>query len=178
MAHSSASVDARATASSTSGTPPPKKSSVDSGSTYFADGFRIPLREEWEVNTVYRIAGPVEDEFEHRIDVRVNRDIGDVSVADYAEQQIEKREQALEKGRLLERTRMKLNNGLPTSRASFALLSDNDRRLYQEEWYVVYGDIGYRITAQFTADTLESVGPIVEDIVRHFDPHAPLSQRR
>jgi hypothetical protein len=150
----------------------------DPSTTYMADAFTIALQDDWDSNTVYRLEGPTEDGLQHVLQINVNPDAGDLAVVDYATRQIERQVDTLEQGQLLARSRTALDNGQPASRAVFSMVSGSDRQLYQEDWYLVEGEAGYRLSARFTEKSLSLVAPTVERICRSFDPHRPLSRRR
>ncbi len=146
--------------------------------TYFADAFTVSLDDAWNSNTVYCLRGPVEDEFQHIIRINVDPEVGDIAMVDYAGRRVEQQTEALENGQVSARSRTKLDNDLPASRVVFSLTSGADRPLLQEDWYLVYHEVGYRLSARFTEQSLPVVGPKVEHIFRSFEPHPPLRHRR
>ena len=158
--------------------PSPNDSEWNPATTYIADAFAITLQDDWTSDTVYRLEGPIEDGLQHVLQVNANPEVGDISVVDYAARQIERQTEFLEQGHLIARSRTALDNGLPASRAVFSTVSDSNRQLYQEDWYLVQNEVGYRLSARFTEQSLPLVGPTVEQVCRSFTPHRPLSRRR
>lgn len=149
-----------------------------SGSLFHADGFALRLQDGWDNETVYVLEGPVEDDLQHTIQVNVDPDAGDVAVIDYADMQIEGQKNTLKGCRLLMKRFTQLDNEMRAYRAIFVWYPTEDRRLYQDQFYVVHGGVGYRLTASFTKKTRKTLGPRVERAFRSFDPHPPLRDRR
>lgn len=151
---------------------------LDPSATYIADTFTITLQDDWDSNTVYRLEGPMEDGLQHVLQINVHPDVGGLAVVDYAAREIERQVDILKQGQLLARSRTALDNGQPASRVVFSMVSGSDRPLYQEDWYLVEGEAGYRLSARFTEKSLPLVAPTVERICRSFAPHRPLCRRR
>jgi hypothetical protein len=155
-----------------------EKTSLSPSTTYFADAFTVSLHDAWDSDPVYRLEGPVEDGLQHVILITVDPEVGDIAMVDYAERRIEQQIAALKHGRRLAHSHTKLDNDLPASRVVFSMTSGNDRSLYQEDWYLVHREVGYRLSARFTEQSLPVVGPTVKRLFRSFEPHLPLHCRR
>ncbi len=99
-------------------------------------------------------------------------------VFDYASPRIEKRQETLQNGQFLEKTRTQLDNGIPAYHTLFGLPLSEDETRYLEEVYVFHKGTGYHLSAQFTEETHESIGDTVRQIFWSFDPRPPLLHRR
>lgn len=149
-----------------------------SGTLFHADDFAMRLQDGWQNETVYVLEGPVEDELQHTIQVNVDPDAGDIAVIDYADMQIKGQKESLRGCRLLVKRYTHLDNDMRAYRAIFVWYPTEDRRVYQDQFYVVHEGGGYRLTANFTKKTRKTLGPKVERALRNFEPHAPLQNRR
>jgi hypothetical protein len=148
----------------------------DSSTTFRGPDFTLDLDEAWTNETVYRLHGPTVDGYEHTLQVAVNPEVGDISVVDYATLLIDRQLRGMEDGRLLETTRTKIESDLVASRV---LLEGGEQPswTYQEDWYIVHRNVGYRLSARFTDNSRQILGPQVEQIFRSFEPRSPLEHR-
>lgn len=137
---------------------------------YRADAFALDLRPGWEDRTVYVLEGPFEHEFQHSLTINVDRQAGDVMLLDYADMQIENQLETLHGCRLLKQGHTQLDNGLTAYRAVFVWYPTEERRLYQDQLFVVHRGVGYRLTASFTKKTRKTLGPRVERAMHSFEP--------
>lgn len=151
---------------------------ADSQFLFHADDFALRLQDGWQNETVYVLEGPVEDDLQHTIQINVDPNAGGIAVIDYADMQIEGQKSTLRGCRLLMKRFTQLDNEMRAYRAIFDWYPTEERRVYQDHFYVVYDDIGYRLTANFTKKTRKTLGPKVERAFRSFDPHLPLRSRR
>lgn len=152
--------------------------SLNPSTTYFANTFTVSLHDSWDSDTTYRLEGPIEDDLQHVILISVDPKVENATMVDYAGRRIEQQMSVLNQGKLLARSRTKLDNGIPASRAVFSIMSGNDQQLYQEDWYLIHREVGYRLSSRFTKQSLPVVGPTVERLFRSFEPHLPLRCRR
>lgn len=151
---------------------------TDSRSLFHADGFVLTLQDGWDNETVYVLEGPLEDDLQHTLQVNVDVDAGDIPVIDYADMQIEAQKNTLKGCRLLMKRFTRLENEMRAYRAIFVWYPAEERRVYQDQFFVVHSGIGYRLSANFTKKTRKTLGPKVERAIRSFDPHPPLRDRR
>ena len=138
----------------------------------------MDLQEGWQNETVYVLEGPVEDDLQHTLQISVDPDAGDIAVIDYADVQIEAQKNTLRGCRLLMKRYTYLDGERRAYRAIFVWYPTEDRRIYQDQFFVVHEEIGYRLSANFTKKTRKTLGPKVERALRGFEPHAPLRDRR
>lgn len=148
------------------------------GISYRADTFAIDLYEEWQDKTVFILGGPATDDVQHNVTVTVGRDVEAESLIDFADWQIKSLEEALKGCRLLLKDRVELDCGLPAFRAIFVWWPTEERRLYQEQFYVLHEGRGFVLTASFTKKTRKTLGPKVERIMRSFNPVPDASPQR
>ena len=138
----------------------------------------MELQEGWQNETVYVLEGPVEDDLQHTLQINVDPDAGDIAVIDYADVQIEAQKNTLRGCRLLVKRFTHLDNDMRAYRAIFVWYPTEERRVYQDQFFVVHEEIGYRLSANFTKKTRKTLGPKVERALRSFEPHPPLRNRR
>jgi len=151
---------------------------ADSGSLFYADDFALRLQDGWQNETVYVLEGPMEDDLQHTIQIDVDPDAGNIAVIDYADMQIKGQKNTVKGCRLLMKRFTKLDNEMRAYRAILVWYPTEERRVYQDQFFVVHDGVGYRLTANFTKKTRKTLGPKVERAFRSFDPHLPLRNRR
>jgi hypothetical protein len=141
------------------------------GIRYQANLFRLHLYEEWEDKTVYTLTGPVTDGIQHNITIVADREVGNVSLRDYADWNIDTLETELKSCRLLKKEEIKLANGMPAYRAIFSWWPTDELRIYQEQIVLLAGNVGYKLAATFTKKTRKTLGPAVELMMLSFQPN-------
>ena len=137
---------------------------------YVAHRFTLALPESWQDKTVYILTGPVDDGIQHNVTVNVEPETQFEKVREYAEWQIRALEDELKSCRLLKKEEIKLANGLPAYRAIFSWWPTDQLRVYQEQIYVLFEKMAYRLTATFTKKTRKTLGPQVERMMLSFEP--------
>lgn len=132
------------------------------------DGFALSVPEIWQNQTVYVLAGPAADGFQHNVTVSVDPEAGVASLKAYATRQTQALCSALPDLHLLRRDAMTLYDGRPAQRTIFRWYPTAGRLLYQQHLYVLAGGTGYTLAASFTPNTRKALGPVVEHIMRSF----------
>ena len=148
----------------------PEEDAPEFPKPYRADRFVFALGEDWTDKTMYILGGPVTDGVQHNITIHVEPDVPVEALLDYADVQIQSLETQLQRCRVLKRDQVELDTGLPAYRAIFTWYPAEDRRLYQEQLYVLHQQTGYTLTATFTKKTRKTLGPQVERIMLSFTP--------
>jgi hypothetical protein len=138
---------------------------------YKANDFSLRLYEDWQDKTLYTITGPVTDDIQHNIAIVTDREVGNISLRDYADWNIDTLETELKSCRLLKKEEIKLANGMPAYRAIFSWWPTDELRIYQEQIVLLAGSIGYKLTATFTKKTRKTLGPAVELMMLSFQPN-------
>lgn len=137
---------------------------------YRADAFAMNLYEEWQDKTVFVLGGPAIDEVQHNITVTVGHDVEVDKLIDFADWQVKSLEETLKGCRLLLKDQVLLDCGLRAYRAIFVWWPTEERRLYQEQLYVLHEARGYVLTTSFTKKTRKTLGPKVERMMLSFVP--------
>jgi hypothetical protein len=148
------------------------------GSVFHADAFLLDLREGWKNETVYVLQGPEADELQHLIQINVDPDAGPIAVIDYADMQIDLQLNTLRGYQLLNKCFTTLDAGHRAYRALSVWYPTEDRRLYQDQFFVVHDEAGYRLSTCYTKKTRKTLGPQIERAMRSFEPHFPFRLRR
>jgi hypothetical protein len=143
---------------------------MGSASSFSGNGFTINMPEEWQDKTIYTLAGPVEDDIQHNILIRVEQDMEMDSVAEYADSQIESLEAQLQGCRVLKRDEVRLANGLEAYDVIFRWDPMEDVQYYQRQIYVLFEDTAYTLTTTFTKKSRKISGPEIDRILMSFEP--------
>ncbi len=155
----------------------PAKAGPPPTGLYLANSFRLGLADGWQDTTLHIISGPLDDDLQHGVLVDREPDVDVDSVPDYADRQVQALEQSLNSCRVLLSEPMTLDSGLPAHRAVFVWWPTPERRVYQEQVYVLHEGSAYKLTASFTKKTRKTLGPQVERMMRSFCPGSPLNGR-
>lgn len=145
------------------------------GSTFRADAFTMDLREGWQSKTVYVLEGPREHDLQHNITINVDPDAGDIALIDYADMQIQMQLETLKGCRLLMKRYTRLDNEMPAYRTILVWYPTDERRIYQDQLFVLHEEVGYKLTAHFTKKTRKTLGPRVERAMRSFEPNPKIA---
>ncbi|MFH1897408.1 MAG: DcrB-related protein [Candidatus Desantisbacteria bacterium] len=137
---------------------------------FHANKFTINLFQEWQDKTIYTLIGPDEDDLQHNIIITVDEDVQADSVSEYADQQIEALEEQLQGCRLLKKGTISLTNGMEAYEAIFCWDPTNIQRVYQQQVYVLFKSVGYKITATFSKKSRKTKGLEIDRILKSFNP--------
>lgn len=146
--------------------PPPE----DPTWTYRAHTFTVALGENWTDKTLFSLAGPTTDGLQHSITITIDSDVETDVVRDYADWHTRLLEKQLKGCRVLKKEPVSLTNGLPAYRVIYVWHPMEDKRLYQDQLYVLHEGMGYMLTASFTKKTRKTLGPRVTRMMRSFNP--------
>lgn len=138
---------------------------------YHADAFRIqrPSGAWTDEETLYTLMGPTLDGVTHNITIHTADSVEAATVDAFAARQIAGLRAELEACRILVDDPVALHCGVPAYRAIF-VWQPQERRLYQEQIYVLQDGRGYTLTASFTRQTRKELGERVEAIMLGFTP--------
>jgi hypothetical protein len=134
------------------------------------NGFTIFQPPGWEDKTLYTITGPVEDEVQHNIIILVDQEVPFNSVMEYGEAQVMALEQTLKGCRMLKKGAFQMRDGTQAYRVIYRWEPAENRRMYQDQIYLLVGKTGYKLTATFSKKTRKTLGPLVERIMMSFKP--------
>jgi hypothetical protein len=149
---------------------PPSPAPEDPTWTYRAHAFTLSLGDDWVDKTFFTLAGPTTDGIQHSLTVAVTPDVETDAVRDYADWHVRSLEKQLKGCRILKKEPVSLANGMPAYRVIYVWHPTKDRRLYQEQLYVLHEGVGYTLTASFTKKTRKTLGPQVERLMLSFNP--------
>ncbi len=161
---------APATGAPSTGAPAARMAEPPPPLVYRGHTFVMGIGEDWRDQTIHVLAGPVTDGIQHNITVTMSADLPEMPLVDFADLQMQALEEQLKGCRLLLREPIHLDGGVPAYRAIFVWWPAEERRLYQEQIYVLHGTRGYILTATFTRKTRKTLGPQVERMMRSFQP--------
>jgi hypothetical protein len=137
---------------------------------YNVNQFSINQPDGWNDITIYTFAGPLDDNIQHNIIIQIDNNVKFDSLEEYANMLTSSLERDLNSCRILSYGEISLANGLPAYRAIFRWQPTDELLLYQEQMFVLVHNTGYRLTATFTRKTRKTLGPLVGNILRSFEP--------
>ncbi len=153
---------------------PPSPAASTGSRTFVANRFSIDLEVDWTDRTAYVLMGPEEHNLQHTITIATDDEAGDEAgdedLLAYAYPQVDGMLETLKGCRCQARGLTRLDCGVPAYFAAFVWWPSDERRVYQEVWFVVHEGTGYRITASFTRKTRKTLGPAVRRAVHGFIP--------
>jgi hypothetical protein len=150
----------------------PPRSQDDPLRSFQADRFTLAIGPDWIDRTAYVLRGPLEHDLQHLLTVALDEEAGDVDLLAYAYPQVDGMLETLKGCRCQARGLTTLDCGVPAYFAAFVWWPADERRLYQELWFVLHAGTGYRLAATFTRKTRRTLGPAVRRAVHAFLPAA------
>jgi hypothetical protein len=154
-------------------TPPPieeEQPVPDQSEIFECNSFTIEKPEGWKGKTIYTITGPVENGIQHNVIITVEENSPFNSLLDYADWHIHTLERELKDCRLLKKDKISLANGISAYEAIFSWYPTSDLEIIQRQIFILADGTGFKLTASFTQETLDSLGPKVEMMIRSFNP--------
>ena len=138
--------------------------------TFECKSFTIKKPEAWTGKTIYTLTGPIENTIQHNVIVTVEENSPFNSLLDYADWHIHTLERELEGCRLLKKDKIVLDNGITAYEAIFSWFPAEGLEIIQRQIFILVYNTGYKLTASFTQETLETLGPKVELMIHSFNP--------
>jgi hypothetical protein len=132
--------------------------------------FSIIKPDGWQNKTIYTITGPVENGIQHNVIITVEENSPFENLLDYADWHIHSLERELQGCRLLKKDKISLTNRLAAYEAIFSWFPTNGMEIFQKQIFILCDKTGYKITASFTQETLDTLGPRVDQMIQSFNP--------
>lgn len=139
--------------------------------SFRADSFQLTLpNSRWRDGTSYTLSGPTLEGTNHSIAVTTTSGTGVETASQLADEELGRIRSELTHCRVLERESVQLDCGHPACRLLVVWQQPGDRKLYQEQLYVVNDGWGYILIASFTEETKAEIGEEVRCVMRSFRP--------
>lgn len=129
---------------------------------YRGNSFSLNQLEEWEDKTIYTLTGPVTDGIQHNMIITMDKENPFDTLEEFAEWHIKTMETDLKGCTLLKKGEIKLSDGTDAYEAIFSWYPLDDLRIYQQQIFVMFEKVVYKMTASFTKKTRKTLGPQVE----------------
>jgi hypothetical protein len=137
---------------------------------YRGNHFTMDQPASWTDETVYLLRGPVDDGMQHSITVTCDRDPQADDLDAYADPRVREAVNALQDATVLMDDTITLDSGHDARRYILRWRVDQ-RELYQQNLCLLAGNMGFILSASFTADSRKTVGPEVDAVMRSFTPN-------
>ena len=154
-------------------TPPPiedEQPEINQSDIFQSNTFTIQKPDGWRDKTIYTITGPVENGIQHNVIITVEENSPFDNLLDYADWHIHTLERELQGCRLLKKDKISLTNGLAAYEAVFSWFPTSTLEIFQKQIFILSDKTGFKITASFTKETRETLGPKVEQMILSFNP--------
>lgn len=136
---------------------------------YQGNGFTLAQLEDWKDKTIYTLEGPITDGIKHNVIVTVDTEPATENLIEYSQMQIQTLESELKSCMLLKQGEIKLANGSDAYEAIFSWYPTDDLKIYQHQIYVMGNKTAYKLTATFTKQTRQTIGPAVLRMMLSFN---------
>jgi hypothetical protein len=143
---------------------------------YRGNSFSLNQLEDWEDKTIYTITGPVTDSIQHNVIITIDKENPFDTLEEFAEWHIKTMETDLKGCTLLKKGEIKLSDGTDAYEAIFSWYPIDDLRIYQQQIFVMFDKVVYKMTASFTKKTRKTLGPQVERMMLSLK-HEPDSKK-
>jgi hypothetical protein len=143
---------------------------------YRGNCFSLSQLEDWEDKTIYTLMGPVTDGIQHNVIITIDKENPFDTLEEFAEWHIKTMETDLKGCTLLKKGEIKLSDGTDAYEAIFSWYPIDDLRIYQQQIFVMFEKVVYKMTASFTKKTRKTLGPQVERMMLSLK-HEPDSKK-
>jgi len=154
-------------------TPPPieqKQTEPQKSEIFECNSFTIEKPEDWKGKTIYTLTGPVENTIQHNVIITVEENSPFNTLLDYADWHIHSLEKELKDCRLLKKDKKSLSNGIDAYEAIFSWFPTSGLEIIQRQVFVLENGTGFKLTAAFTQESFDNLGPKVEMMMLSFNP--------
>jgi hypothetical protein len=147
------------------------RSGEDSGMAETNHMFTIDLPGGWEDNTVFTFKGPHDGGVQHNIVLVVDPKVEkDISLADYARQQMNNARQFLPGFEMINEGEKTFVSGRQAYEVVYKYVPSDERVLFQKQTFMIIEGKGYIFTATFSKVTLKTIANEVDQIIATFVP--------
>ena len=130
--------------------------------------FQMTLAEEWVDQSVYIYNGPEERGFQHSLTLVVDNVLPDDDLEAFAQERIDAFLDSTQGAELLKQEKKTLASGVEAVEAVVKWVPTDEQIIFQKRVYLVIDGVGYSFTANFTKQTIKTIGLQVDQMINSF----------
>jgi hypothetical protein len=132
--------------------------------------FQIQLPEDWIDQSVYIFNGPEAGGFHHNLSLVIDNGLSDDDLEAFAQERIDAYLNATPAAELLKNERKTFSNGTEAIEVVVKWVPTDNKVIFQKRVFMVIDDVGYSFTANFTKQTIKTIGLQVDEMINSFSP--------
>ncbi len=130
--------------------------------------FHISLPEDWVDQSVYMFNGPEVNGFQHNLTLVIDTALQDYDLESFARERIDTQLTATPGMELLKEEAKTLPSGTEAYEAVIKWIPVDGTIIFQKRVYLIVDEVGYSFTANFTKQTIKTIGLQVDQIIDSF----------
>lgn len=130
--------------------------------------FHISLPEAWTDQSVYMFNGPEVNGFQHTLTLVVDAVLLDNDLEAFAQERLETQLSSTPGMEILKQEMKALPNGNEACEAVIKWVPVDGTIIFQKRVYMIIDEVGYSFTANFTKQTIKTIGLQVDQIIGSF----------
>ncbi|UCD62544.1 MAG: DcrB-related protein [Candidatus Zixiibacteriota bacterium] len=134
--------------------------------------FLIDLPEGWADQSVYLFNGPEERGLPHNLTLIVDNALSEDDLDLFAQERIDAAVGASPGMEILKQEKKMLPNGREAVEAVIKWIPAEGQIIFQKRVYMVIGGAGYSFTANFSKQSIKTIGLQVDEMINSFEPGA------
>lgn len=132
--------------------------------------FQMILAEGWVDQSVYIYNGPEDRGLQHNLTLVVDNVLQDDDLDLFAQERIDAFLDSTQGAELLKQEKRTLASGVEAVEAVIKWAPTEGKIIFQKRVYLVIDEVGYSFTANFTKQTIKTIGLQVDEMIGSFSP--------
>lgn len=132
--------------------------------------FQMSLPDGWADQSVYIFDGPEAGGLHHSLSLVIDNVVPDDDLEDFARERVEAFLGATPSAELLKQEKKTLPGGTEAVEAVVKWIPNEGQIIFQKRVYLLIDEVGYSFTANFTKQTLKTIGLEVDRMISNFKP--------
>jgi hypothetical protein len=132
--------------------------------------FHISLPEGWIDQSLYVFNGPDEGGFQHSLMLVIDNVLEDDDLERFAQERIDGVLNTTSNTEILKQEKKTLANGTEAVEVVIKWIPVEGKIIFQKRVYMIIDDVGYSFTANFTKQTMKTIGLDVSRMIESFRP--------
>ena len=132
--------------------------------------FQLSLPEGWADQSIYIFDGPESNGFKHSLTLVVDNVVEEDDLDLFAQERIDAVVGATPGMEILKQERKNLPNGNEVVEAVIKWIPVDEKIIFVKKLYLMVDGIGYTFSANFTKQTIKTIGLQVDEMINSFNP--------
>ena len=134
--------------------------------------FKMSLPEGWTDRSIYIFDGPEAGGFKHNLTVVIDSSLEDDDLEAFAQERIDIMLNSTPGTELLKQEIKTRSNGQQACEAVIKWIPVDEKIVFQKKVFMIIDEVGYTFSANFSKQTIKTIGLEVERMIDSFQPNA------